>query len=290
MKQKLIIALLMMVAVATFQSCGDSDSAPKKVLIVGSMETGQFYKINTKTGSLTTLFVPTFNEQPLHNVRSIVYHPGVKKFFGTLTRQSVNGPKVFSLDPSTNEATIINDNLVTPWYQLSTMMIADDDSLFTVGDLSNGIDGFVKFSTSGARSTRNIVSDNAMCCGYGMVHFSKQNEIVVANGNYQDDAALDFDIFNENGEYQSTTTFTTFNGFDRDYLADSEWLTIRSIASESSSKTGTVYAVMVEYNEGRTHLVKLDFEEETVTHIALLDFNGDYDYAALTFVSASVVD
>jgi hypothetical protein len=286
MRMKKKLTALLLIGLVMFQSCGDSDSAPAKVLILGSMWTGQFYKVNTKTGALTTIFYATLDDQPVQNIRSIVYHPNQKMYYALLTRHS--GAKLLSINPATKMATVINNNSVDSWYQLSNIIVAKDDSLFAVGDLNNGIDGFVKFGTNGTRANRDIVTEQDMCCGYGMIHFSKQKEIIVANGNNQDDAAIDFDIFDENGVYKSSTTFTTFVGFDRDYADDGEWLTIRSMASQSTSKLGTVYGIMLEYDEGRTHLVEIDFENESIKHIAILDFNGDYDYNSLTFVPGSV--
>lgn len=272
-------------------SCSDDEEPAKKVLVVGSMFTGQFYTVDVNDGSLTELFIPTLGGDDLLNVRSLVYHPGEKKYFALLTRQS--GAKLVSIDPATKVATVINDNTVNPWYQLSSMFVANDDSLFAVGDFGDPGEGFTKFGTDGERSDQIIINENGMCCGYGMIYFPKQKQIVVANGYdqpYPYDGTINFDTYSKDGEYVNTFTIVNedITGFTDDLSTD--FLAIRSMASKSDSNTGDIYGVMIAYNLGYSYLVKIDLQARTVSWVADLDTAGDYDFAPLTFVSETVAN
>lgn len=288
MKTNYKVSLMLLIALSLFQSCGDDENPAKEVLIVGSMITGQFYTVDTKDGTLTELFQPTYMGDNLLNVRSIVYHPGEKKYFASLTREG--DAMLMVIDPTTKVATVINDNSdVTPWRQISSLFVASDDSLFAVGDFDDLGEGFTKFGTDGQRSTRLIINSDGMCCGYGMIYFSKQKEIVVSNGENQDyDGTVDLDIYDKNGVYQSTTSISDLVGFPEDLTSD--FVALRSMASQSDSNSGTIYGVMIAYELGKSYIVKVDLENESITWIGNLDTVGDYDFAPLTFVSEKVAN
>jgi hypothetical protein len=291
MKSKILFIVMLISACVIPQSCNDDEEPVKKVLIVGSMFTGQFYTVNLTDGSLTELFMPTLGGDDLLNVRTLVYHPGKKKYFALLTRQS--GGKLLSIDPTTKVATVINDNSVDPWYQLSSLIVTSDDSLLAVGDFGSAGEGFTKFGTDGSRSDRLIINENGMCCGYGMIYFSKQKQIVVANGYDQPspyDGTVNFDTYTDKAEYVNTFTILNANitGFTDDL--SQEYLAIRSMASKSDSNTGDVYGVMIAYNSGNSYLVKIDLTGKKIQWVADLDTTGDYDFAPLTFVSESVAN
>jgi hypothetical protein len=291
MKSKILFIIMLMAACVIPQSCSDDEEPAKKVLVVGSMFTGQFYTVNLNDGSLTELFVPTLGGDDLLNVRTLVYHPGEKKYFALLTRQS--GGKLVSIDPATKVATVINDNTVDPWYQLSSLLVTSDDSLLAVGDFGDFGEGFTKFGTDGEQSDRLIINENGMCCGYGMIYFSKQKQIVVANGYdqpYPYDGTVNFDTYTKDGDYVSTFTIVNedITGFTDDLSTD--YLAIRSMASKSDSNTGDVYGVMVAYNLGNSYLVKIDLVGKKIQWVGDLDTAGEYDFAPLTFVSETVAN
>lgn len=286
-----LFTVALFVSLVVLQSCGDDEKPSKNVLVLGSMFTGQFYTVNTTTGALTDLFVPQFDGGDLTDVRAFVYHPDEKKYYVAVTRNSPLDGAILTIDPATKESTVINDNDVdgiNVWRALPNWFVTSDDSLFAVGDFNNGIDGFTKFGVDGQPSSRIWVEERDMCCGYGMIYFSKENEIIVSNGDNQENGTLDFLVYNKDAEIKRGFSITNFIGFEE--VVGEDWWTIRSLASESNSRNGNVYGVLVNSDTGDTYFVKVDFSNYSITRIADLDTEGGYDFAPLAFVPESVAN
>jgi hypothetical protein len=285
---------LVLIALLSLASCGGDDNSPNKTLILGSMWDGTFYTVNTSSGELTELFTPTLGANDLTGLRAFVYHPTEKKFFAA---QSYNyGAHLYTIDPGTGVATLLksNDNGsgADLWRTIPSWFVDDDGDLFAyVYDYVDGVNtksGFTKVGTNGNPTGTFMEDAFDSCCGLGMVHFTKSKRILVANGDGQDNGMLDFFLYDEDGEVKSGLSITEFIGFTEDIQSD--WWTIRSMASESGSMSDVVFGIMVNSDTGDTYLVELDFQKFTVTKVANLDETGDYDYAPLTFVPKSVLN
>jgi hypothetical protein len=285
---------IVLIALLSLASCGGDDAAPSKTLVLGSMWNGTFYSVNTQTGELTEIFTPTLGANDLTDLRAFAYNPTEKKFFAAENYNS--GANVYTIEPGTFEATLLkaNDNGsgTDLWRTIPSWFIDGDGDLFAyMYDYYDGVNyktGFTKVSTSGTPTGTFMIDEFDGCCGLGMVHFPKEEKILLANATNQDDGMLDLYLYDESAEIKASFSFTEFVGFTED--VDAGWWTVRSMASATGSMNDDVYAVMVEYYSGNTYLVKLDLNEYTVTKITNLDAAGDYDYAPLAFVPKSALN
>lgn len=303
---KRILSILLLVAsLIVIQACGDDENPVKTLLITSNRSTGTFYFINTKTGELTESFTAMYNDEPLTDIRGFAYHPTLKKIFVSVNSYTNLGDgerngALFTIDPKSHVATLINDNdgkvnendvsqSYAIWDAIVNWAITEDDSLIAVGDFNGDGNGFVKFGTNGARGIGTVQAD--VCCGLGMIYNPETKEALLGNGDNQDNAALDFETFDtETGESLGLVTITDFVNFPDEFndIVESSWITVKGIASHPKVNNGRIYGLIfnTEDESRRTYFVSIDLENETVTYIATLGFNAGTQYNALSFISS----
>jgi hypothetical protein len=283
-------------------SCGDDDSNDGVALITADRVSGQFYVINPKTGATKEAFEITYNGNVLTEIRSLVYHPGENRFYVSshsyddLGDGNQNG-RLFSVNPRTKEATLINDNdgKVAPtdanqsyqiWDAIVNWAVEADDSLVAVGDFNGDGNGFVRFGTDGGRSLKTVDAD--VCCGLGMIYDASTGEALLANS--PGDGEVFLELFDTNtGESLETTSITDFVGFPADFNAISatSWMPTKGLASNKKVNGGTLYGLLYNDDTNKTYFVSIDIEALEVTYISTLGSAEDDQYNVLTFVPKS---
>jgi hypothetical protein len=108
---------------AAFTTCSDDDdNGPvviDNVMVVYNSDTGVFSSINLSNGALTSLGSFTYNGETLTGLRDIVYNSTNQTIYASSrSSSSLNNGAIFSVDPQTLEATMLNDNADDDWYAL----------------------------------------------------------------------------------------------------------------------------------------------------------------------------
>jgi hypothetical protein len=289
MKRLILSVALLFSFSLGFLSCSDDDSDPD-VLVTSHRQTGVFYKINTTTGALTQIFTPTYDGATFKEVRAFVYHPGEDLFYAsrsTFLDQDDSGPRVgflFSLDPDTKDATLINNNdgdggEYAVWDAIVNWAVADDDSLVSVGDFNGDGNGVVKFGTDGGRSLKTKEVD--ICCGLGLLYDQESGTMLVGSGENSGNAEIIIETISEAGLITNTSTITTLTDFPDD-LTDN-WLTLKAMAK---AKNGNVFGIVFNDDLAKSYFVSIDLEDDEITYISTLGANNENQYNMLAYIPA----
>ncbi|MFK7782680.1 hypothetical protein [Psychroserpens sp.] len=197
--------LLVFAAFATFTNCSDDDDNDdpiviNDVMVVYNRATGVFSAINKTTGALTSLGSISYEGQPLLGLRDVVYNSANGLVYATSNANSPGDGIIYSINPSTLEATVLNDNANDDWYSLPGIEMHNGKILGTVYwddynyeeysgliwlNLDGSINDVAYFTYEG--------DDYNVCCGMGLeygvdsnqIYISYEREIVVSdlNGN-----------------------------------------------------------------------------------------------------------
>jgi hypothetical protein len=252
-------------------------------LITSHRATGTFYKIDVKTGLTTEIFTPTLGGNSLTAIRAFVYHPKKKLFYASAT-SNPNG-FLYTINPKTKEATVINNNdgnggAYQVWDAIVNWAVDKDDSLIAIGDFNSDGNGIVKFGTDGGRSLKTKVVD--FCCGLAMIYDKKTGNMLVGSGEDTNNNEIDIVSINAAGTITSTSTITTFTGFNDDF--PNSWLTLKAMVK---SKNGDVYGILNNYDSGKSFFVSIDLDGEEITYISTLGADESNMYNSLAYISAS---
>lgn len=251
----------------------------KMTLVTSSRFNGKFHRVDLATGDTTFIFNASHDGSDLVDIRAFVYHYGQKKFFAS---QSSNpGGYLYSIDPSSMEATMINANDgangAAVWDAVVNWAVAPDDSLIAIGDFNDDGNGIVKFGTDGGRSL--LTSEVDFCCGMGMLYDVEKGFFTIANGWNTGDQEIEIQTINSAGTLLGTSFIKDFQGFPDDL--SSEWLTVKSIAK---APNGDIYGLLFAYDLKRTYFVKVDLENFTIKNVKQWTVNNSVQYNSLTFI------
>lgn len=284
MKLRFLLLVVPFVALSLFiQSCGDDEGPVKNVLITSHRSTGQFYSIDVTTGVTTPIFTISQGGTTLKDFRAFVYHPKQNKYF--VSESSNSGADIFSVDPSSKSATLINDNTTEDdeenWRAVANWVVDTDDSLLSVGDFRGSDNGFVKFGVTGQRSDV-LVGISGFCCGFGMLYDRQTGVITVGNANSADDGELIIERYTKAGVKQgSSLIITTFENFPAGSNMETAWLNAKCLAQDGN---GPVYGIVFNNDNSTSYLVEIDLTALTVTYISTLGIDNSNQYNVLAFV------
>lgn len=203
---KILGILLVFAAFATFTNCSDDDDDDNPVVVINDImvvynrDSGVFSAINKSTGALTALGSITFDGQPLTGLRDVVYNSSNGTVYASSNANSPGDGKIYSVNPTTLVATVINDNAEEDWYAIPGLVMNNGKLMGTVYwdyydyeeysglvwlNLDGSISNVAYFTYQG--------DDYNVCCGMGLVYgvtnsqiyISYEREIVVSdlNGN-----------------------------------------------------------------------------------------------------------
>lgn len=286
--KRLLAILLPVLMTFTFFTCSDDESKPADVLVTSHRQTGVFYKLDKSTGEKTEIFTPTINGNTLMELRALVYHPGENLFYVSASSETFeNGTQsgyLYSLNPNTKAATVINDNQ-DDWYAINNWAVAEDDSLIGVGYFRGGGifgngSGVAKFGTDGEPGA-NLVGSPEICCGNGLVYDKSTGIMLVASGNYSDDGEIIIETISAEGVITNSTNITTLTGFPEDQ--STTWSVVKAMAKD---KKGDIYGIFFNDDLEMTYLVAIDIEGEEITYISTLGADDENQYNSLAFIPA----
>lgn len=274
MKKFILISFLGIGALFTIESCNNDDPTPVTMMLVTSHQaTGKFYKMDKTTGTKTEVFTVKEGTDDVTNFRSLVYHPGKNLLYGSLNNNF--DAVLYSIDPSTKIATLINDNDQGKWDSFGQLFVAADDSLLAVGYFDDG--GFMKFGTTGNESSKITTIDN-LCCGMGSVY--DPNTKIINAGTYPDTGGeVRIVTADASGSITGTKIITDLIEFPADTENDDFY--VRSMAKDTN---GTIYAIIFNYDKKDTYFSTINLSTNKITWISTLGESTADQYMVLAFI------
>lgn len=192
MKTLLLKLLGITLIFTAFLACSnddDNDSTPviNDIMVVYNRTTGVFSAINKVDGALTTLGTITMNGEILTGLRDVVYRSSNATIYATSNANSPADGKIYSINPSTLVATVLNDNANDDWYAVPGIELSNGKLLGTVyWDEYNyeEYSGLIWFNLDGTVFDRKYFTyqgdDYNICCGMGLEYGANSNEILMS--------------------------------------------------------------------------------------------------------------
>lgn len=119
-----------------FIACSDDDDdnppiVINDIMVVYNSDNGVFSSINTTDGTLTALGSVTFEGATLTGLRDIVYNSANGTVYASARSDYENG-EIYSINPETLVATVLNDNAEDDWYALPGIEMSNGKIIGTV--------------------------------------------------------------------------------------------------------------------------------------------------------------
>lgn len=279
MKAILLRILALTMVFAAFVACSDDDDNPppiviNDIMVVYNTDNGQFSAVDLTDGSLLLLGTVTYNGADLLGLRDMVYNPANGMLYASSrSTSSYHEGKLFSIDPMTLQATVINDNANDDWYAVANLEMDDGRLLGTVYWDEYNYENYSSLVRLNLDGTIDEViylnyqdSDYNFSGGMALDFGSNPNEFLVTDG---DDIA----ILNING-----TVLDEFEliaaGFPSDDVGRGGGSSVGYVRSLERDADGNLYG-LDEYGV----LGRVDLTNETFTYIT--EFNEGGDIVAL---------
>ncbi len=276
-------------AIATFTPVNKNINIVVKVtdvmtLITSHRTTGKFYSLDQSTGDTTFLFKSMIDASTLNDVRGFVYHVSQDRFYASTNSCCTQNGKLFTINPDTKAATLINPNdgnggAYQIWDAIVNWAVGADDSLVAVGDFNGDGNGIVKFGTDGGRSLKTAEVD--ICCGLGMLYDKSDRTLWVGNGWDTNNDEIEISLVKEDGTLVGSHTINLFEGFDEDLTFPGQWLTLKAM---TKAPDGKVYGLVFGTDWSKTYLVQIDIDAKTITNIKMIGHNNSNQFNTLAFV------
>ncbi len=277
------LALIFTAFVACSDDDDDSPIVIDDILVVYNSDTGIFSTISITDGTLTTLGTITYEGATLTGLRDIVYNPANGTVYASSRANSdLNNGAIFSVNPETLEATMLNDNIDDDWYALPGIEMSNDKIIGTVyldyyldNDYDYGLiwlnlDGSINDFKPLLYNGEEIYFYEGMAIEYG----ASSNEILLT----REDENIDILVSDLNGNVSNIIEMVEV-GFPMDEHLDS----IRTI---ETAENGILYGI-----DRDNHFGSIDLTAGTFTYIATLnpDQEGNH-YVALSMIPETVFE
>jgi hypothetical protein len=280
----LVKFLAMLLFVTAFVACSDDDDNPpviiNDIMVVHNSNTGIFSAINLNDGSLTSLGSFSYNGEVLEGLRDIVYNPDNNTIYASSRSNSNNGA-VFSIDPTTLEATMLNDNLDDDWYAIPGLELFNNQLIGTVYwddyDNSQANEGLIWLNQDGSFNNFEPLlwqgNDLDLYEGMGIEYTSNGTELLITRY----DEVI---VSNLNGEVMEIIELDEVNFPDDEYLD--------GIRTLETSEDGVIYGIDRYNHFGRIDLT-VGSPVGTFTYITTLTPEDD-KYVALSLIPENIFD
>ena len=275
--------LAIMLLFTAFMACNDDDDTPiviDDIMVVYNSDTGMFSSIDLTDGSLNPLGNVTYNGEVLSGLRDIVFNPNNDLIYAS-SRASQNNGAIFSIDPFTLEATLLNDNADEDWYAIPGIEIDNNRIIGTVYfdeyEEHQWNEGLIWLNLDGTMSNTAPLlweaNDLSLYEGMAIEYTSDGNEILVTR--YDEVIVSDL-----SGNVMEIIELESVN-FPEDESIDG----IRTI---ETSEDGVIYGIDRDNHFGRIDLT-VGSDEGTFTYIATLSPEDDR-YVALSMIPENIFE
>lgn len=271
----------MLLLVTAFVACSDDDDSPiviDDIMVVYNSDTGMFSSIDLTNGALTPLGTITYNGEILTGLRDIVYNSANRTVYASSRSNSdLNNGAIFSVDPVTLEATMLNDNADDDWYAIPGIEISNGKIMGVVYwdeyEMVQEGEGLIWLNLDGSFSGSEPLmwqgDDLSLNEGMAIEYGSSSSEILVT----RQDEVIVSDI---NGNVSEIIELDEVNFSMEEYLDG-----IRTI---ETSEDGILYGI-----DRDSHFGRIDLTAETFTYIAKLNPEDD-KHVALSLIPENVFD
>lgn len=273
-----LFGLTFLMAVLVLSGCKKDEETVADKLVVVKRSSGVMYTVNKTSGELTQVMSLTYNNEPLTGLRGLVYDPDTKKCYAGATNQG-NG-NFYSIDLSTGEATLLNDNANDDWDAIADMVIAPDDNILAI--IYSNTEGNSALSifnkSTGASGTHKTIYDEAedeeLWSPGALIYGSSQSQLIVGGYN-------SVYVSNLDGEVSAIIPIGNTENIDDDdiYVMDME-------------KVGSsVFALVYERNDENQYLVKVNTSTGDITEVKLMVSGSNSElYHCLALIPENKLD
>lgn len=281
----LVKLLTMLLFITAFVACSDDDDNPpiviNDVMVVYNSDSGMFSSINLMDGTLTPLGTITYNEEILTGLRDIVYNPlNGTVYASSRSSSSLNNGAIFSVNPSTLEATMLNDNADDDWYAVPGIEMSDGKIIGTVywDEFDNNVnldygEGLIWLNLDGTVFDYKPLlfngEDLSLYEGMAIEYGSSTNQILVTRY----DEVIISDL---NGVVSQIIELEGINFPDEESLD--------GIRTLETSRDGILYGI-----DRYSHFGSINLADATFTYIATLSPEDDI-HVALSLIPENVFD
>lgn len=260
-----------------FTACDDDDNPVviDNVMVVMNRTNGIVSLVNTTDGTLTSLGNFTYQNAPLTGIRDFLYNSSDQMIYAVANGQSDG--LVYRINPSTLEATVINDNADAGWDAIAEIEMYNGNILGTayLDEFTNEFSGhsLVILDTDGTEiEAREFMHDGSSynpCCGMGLEYGANNNELLIAD----DDRIMRCNI---NGVISEIITLTYEN------FPGSRGGGGPRIKCLEKDANGNLYGLTTD-----AYFVSIDLGTNVMTYISTFDMTSN-DYQALSFIPETV--
>lgn len=283
----LVKFLVMLLFVTAFVACNDDDDdnpiVINNIMVVYNSDSGMFSAINTTNGTLTSIGTISFNGEVLTGLRDIVYNESNGMIYAS-SRSDYNNGAIFSVNPSTLEASVLNDNADDDWYALPGLEIYNGKILATVYwddyDNDNNLDyneGLVTLNLDGTIfNVTPLMEDGdtiSLNEGMGIEYTNNDTELLITR--WDEIIVSDF-----NGNVMEIVELNEVN-FPDDESLD-------GIRTLETSEDGVIYGIDRDNHFGRIDLT-VGSPVGTFTYITTLTPEDD-KHVALSLIPENIFD
>jgi len=225
-------------------------------LVVIKRSTGMLSTVNKTTGTLTDKFAITYNDVALTGLRGLVYDQTTGKCYAGSTN-SGDG-YFYSIDLSTGEATLLNDNADGDWDAIADLVIASDGNILSV--IYSGVVGnsalakFDKVSGNSGTHYSLLDGEDEIWSTGGLCYGTSTSQLIIGG-------ETELYVSNLTGTISETIPIVGTANIDdtETYMMDFE-----------KDDDGTVYGMAYEYNDQNQYLVTVNTQTGALTEIKLL--------------------
>lgn len=256
-KNLLLTAGILLCLSPLFLSCSDDDATPS-VLVVAERNTGKLFTINKSTAARTEIGTVTENEVALTDLRGMIYHAPSKQLIASSTNDGDGA--LYSIDPETLEATVINADENDDWYGVADLLITPDNQIlatmwFRHPNTDAGL-GF--FNVDGTLEDTVIYDHQDVCCGFGVVYGADKSTILLASRNEETLDIYESDLTGDN------TLKTSLTEVD---FPEGVYLYIQNMVRDG----GKIYAIAYDSEFGDTYLATVNVQDGTITNVGQIN-------------------
>ena len=261
--------------------CKDKDPEPSvQLMTLMNRSTGDVSQINLSTGEMTSLGNFTINGGAVIGIRDFVYNSSDDMIYAC--QDNNRGGKILKIDPSTKEATVINENTNVNWDAVAEMVVSSGKLLCTNYDnLNNYGLSLVEISTAGVVENNyqfkegDLVYDSNP--GMGLCFNSSKTGLMVGSG-------LDMLSTSKTGVISEATT-VTYSGFPANTSNGSFGGYIQSLERGSDGKVYAIVSLITDLDAFVQCFAS--YSGGTMTYISTLNTSG-IKYLGLTNLPESV--
>ncbi len=270
--------LAFLMAVLVLSGCKKDEETVADKLVVVKRSSGVMYTVNKTSGELTQVMNLTYNNEPLTGLRGLVYDPDTKKCYAGATNQG-NG-NFYSINLSTGEATLLNDNEDENWDAIADMVIAPDDNILAI--IYSNTEGNSALSifnkSTGVSGTHkaiyDVAEDEELWSPGALIYGSSQSQLIIGGYN-------SVYVSNLDGEVSAIIPIGNTANIDDDeiYVMDME-------------KVGSsVFALVYEDNDEDQYLVKVNTSTGAITEVKLMVSGSNSElYHCLALIPENKLD